>query len=65
MKASQFTNAQKAFIIKRDEGAMPVAEICPEAGIGQATYFNWKKKWAGMMPSEMKRVCELEQRTPG
>jgi putative transposase len=61
MKASQFTDAQKAFIIKQGEDGMPVAEICRKAGISQATYFNWKKKWAGMMPSEMKRVRELEQ----
>jgi putative transposase len=40
---------------------VPVAEICRKAGISQATYFNWKKKWAGMLPSEMKRVRELEQ----
>src|SRR5690606_4368148 len=26
-----------------------------------ATYFNWKKKYSGMMPSEMKRLRELEQ----
>ena len=61
MKASQFTDAQKAFIIKQGEGGIAVAEICRKAGISQATYFNWKKKWAGMMPSEMKRVRELEQ----
>ena len=61
MKASQFTDAQKAFIIKQGEDGVPVAEICRKAGISQATYFNWKKKWAGMMPSEMKRVRELEQ----
>ena len=61
MKASQFTDAQKAFIIKQSEDGMPVAEICRKAEISQATYFNWKKKWAGMMPSEMKRVRELEQ----
>jgi putative transposase len=61
MKASQFTDAQKAFIIKQGEDGMPVAEICRKAGISQATYFNWKKKWAGMLPSEMKRVRELEQ----
>jgi putative transposase len=29
--------------------------------ISQATYFNWKKKYAGMMPSEMRRMRELEQ----
>jgi transposase-like protein len=51
MKASQFSDAQKAFIIKPGEGGTPVAEICRKAGISQATYFNWKKKYSGMMPS--------------
>jgi putative transposase len=37
-----------------------VAEICRKAGISQATYFNWRKKYAGLMPSEMKRLRELE-----
>ena len=36
-------------------------EICRKAGISQATYFNWKKKYSGMMPSEMKRLRELEE----
>lgn len=61
MKASKFTDAQKAFIIKKGEEGTPVAEVCRKAGISQATYFNWKKKYAGMMPSEMKRMRELEQ----
>ena len=60
MKASKFTDAQKAFIIRQGENGTPVAEICRKAGISQATYFNWKKKYAGMMPSEMKRLRELE-----
>ena len=41
MKASKFTGAQKAFILKKGEEGVPVAEICREAGISQATYFNW------------------------
>ena len=60
MKASKFTDAQKAFIIRQGEDGMSVEEICRKAGISQATYFNWKKKYAGMMPSEMKRLRELE-----
>ena len=60
MKASKFTDAQKAFIIRQGEDGMPVVDICRKAGISQATYFNWKKKYAGMMPSEMKRLRELE-----
>lgn len=60
MKASKFTDVQKAFIIRQGEEGAPVAEICRKAGISQATYFNWKKKYAGMMPSEMKRLREHE-----
>lgn len=60
MKASRFTDAQKAFVVKQGEDGVPVAEICRKAGISQATYFNWKKKYAGLMPSEMKRLRELE-----
>lgn len=61
MKASKFTDAQKAFIIRQGEDGIPVTEICRKAGISQATYFNWKKKYAGLMPSEMKRLRELEE----
>lgn len=61
MKASRFTDVQKAFIIRQVEEGTPVAEICRKAGISQATYFNWKKKYSGMMPSEMRRLRELEE----
>lgn len=37
-----------------------MAEICRRAGISQATYFNWKKKYAGMLPPEMKKLKQLE-----
>ena len=60
MKASKFTDAQKAFIIKQGDEGTPVAEICRKAGISQATYFNWKKKYAGMLPTDMKKLRELE-----
>ena len=59
-KASKFTDAQKAFVIKQGEEGTLVAVICRKAGISQATYFNWKKKYAGLLPSEMRRLRELE-----
>ena len=40
MKASKFTDAQKAFILKQGADGVPVAEICRRAGISQATYFR-------------------------
>ena len=52
MKASKFSDAQKAFIIKQGEDGTAVAEICRKAGISPATYFNWKKRYSGLLPTE-------------
>lgn len=60
MKASRFSDAQKAFILKQGDDGVPVADICLKAGISQATYFNWKKKYDGMQPPEMRRLKQLE-----
>ena len=60
MKASKFSQAQKAFILKQGADGMPVADICRKAGIGAATYFNWKKKYDGLLPTEMRRLKQLE-----
>ncbi len=60
MKASQFSDAQKAFILKQGQDGVPVAEICRKAGISQATYFFWKTKYDGLLPPEMRRLQLLE-----
>jgi putative transposase len=60
MKASQFSDAQKAFVLKQGDEGVPGAEICRKAGISQATYFNWKKKYDGLLPTEMRRLKQLE-----
>lgn len=49
MKESKFTEAQKAFVLKQGEQGTPVAEICRKAEISQTTYFNWKKRYGGLL----------------
>lgn len=61
MKASKFSDAQKAFIIKQGDDGVPVADICRKAGISQATYFNWRKKYQGLLPDEIRRLRALEE----
>jgi len=60
MKASKFSDAHKAFVLKQGADGIPVADISRRAGISQATYFNWKKKYDGMSPPEMRRLKQLE-----
>ncbi len=56
----EVSDAQKAFIIKPGENGTAVAEICRKAGTSAATYFNWKKRYAGLLPTEMKQLKQLE-----
>jgi putative transposase len=37
-----------------------VTDIRRKAGISQATYFNWKKKYDGLQPPEMRRLKLLK-----
>ena len=61
MKKSRFSEQQIAFILRQAEEGTTVEEVCRKAGISQATYYNWKTKYGGLMPSEMKRLKQLEE----
>jgi len=60
VKSSKFSEAQIAFVLKQAEGGTAIAEACRKAGISEATFYNWRKKYAGLTPSEMKRLRQLE-----
>ncbi|GAB5463332.1 MAG: hypothetical protein HoeaKO_34230 [Hoeflea alexandrii] len=60
MKASKFTDARKTFIFKQGEKGTPVTAIGRKAEISQATYCNRKRKCAGMLPTDMRKLRELE-----
>ncbi len=61
MKASKFSEAQIAFVLRQAEEGTAIGEVCRKAGISDATFYNWRKKYAGLMPSEMKRLRQLEE----
>ena len=61
-------NDESVTVLGRPEGVhsqagrdgVPVADFCRKAGISQATYFNWKKRYDGLLPTEMRRLKQLE-----
>ena len=61
MKRSRFTEAQIAFALKQQELGVAVEEICRKLGISDATFYNWKKKYSGLGPSELRRLKQLEE----
>ncbi|MDW9246768.1 transposase family protein [Burkholderia cepacia] len=61
MKTSKFTEEQIAFALKQAELGTKVEEICRKLGISEATFYNWKKKFGGLGPSELRRLRQLEE----
>ena len=61
MKTPKCTEAQITFVLKQAEDGAPIAEVCRKSEISDATLYNWRKKYAGLMPSEMKRLRQLEK----
>ena len=60
MKRSTFSEGQIAYILRQAEEGTAIGEVCRKAGISEATFYVWRKKYAGLMPSEMKRLKQLE-----
>ena len=61
MKKSKYTEQQIAFALKQAELGTPVEEVCRKLGISDATFYNWKKKYGGLGPSELRRLRQLEE----
>lgn len=60
MRTSKFTETQIISILKQGDAGVPVKDICRQAGISTATYYQWKSKYGGLEASELRRVKELE-----
>jgi len=62
MKKSKFTESQIIKVIKENEQGRSADEICRELGIHKGTFYNWRKKYAGMDASQLKELKELNGR---
>jgi putative transposase len=60
MKRKRFSEEQIIGVLKEAEAGAKVRELCRKHGISDATYYNWKAKYAGMTVSEARRLRELE-----
>jgi putative transposase len=61
VKRSKYTEEQIAFALKQAELGTSVDEICRKMGISDATFYNWRKKYGGLGPSEVRRLKHLEE----
>lgn len=60
MKKSRFSEAQILGILKEHEAGISTSELLRKHQISNATFYNWKRKYAGMELQEIRRLRELE-----
>ena len=59
MKTSRYSEAQIMGILRQSESGIPVASLCREHGMSNATFYKWRSKYGGMDASMMRRLKEL------
>jgi putative transposase len=57
----RFTEEQIAFALRQHESGISVADICRKMGVSDASFYLWKKKYAGMGLTELRRLKSLEE----
>ena len=56
----RYTEEQITFALRQHESGKPVAEICRELGVSDASFYKWKQKFGGMGVSEVRQLKQLE-----
>lgn len=60
MRKARFTAHRIIAVIKSVEAGRTIKDVCQEAGISEATYYNWKSRYGGMEASDIKKIKDLE-----
>lgn len=60
MRKQRYSEEQIAFVLKQAELGAPVEEVCRKIGVSEQTFYRWKLKFGGMLPSDMRRLRQLE-----
>ena len=61
MKRSRFTEQQIAFALQQVESGTLVGDVCRKMGGSEQTLYRWKKRFGGLMPSEVRRLKQTEE----
>jgi len=61
MVRKRYTEEQIIAVLREGEAGAKVIDLCRKYGMSDATYYNWKARYAGLTVSELKRLKALEE----
>ena len=62
MKKSRFTEEQIAYALRQADSGTPVADVCRQLGVCEATFYVWKKKYGNLGVTELRQLRQLAGR---
>ena len=60
MVRKRYTEEQIIAVLSEAKAGARTADLCRKHGMSDATFYNWKAKYAGLTVSELKRLKSLE-----
>ena len=60
MMRSKFSGEQVAYALRQAEMGTPVGDVCRQLEVSEATFYAWKKKYAHLGVSELRRLRQFE-----
>jgi putative transposase len=60
MKRSKFSEEQITYALRQVESGTAVTDVCRQLGVSEATFYVWRKKFAHLGVSELRRMRQLE-----
>ena len=61
MKRLKSSEEQVVYAIRQAEAGTPIGDLCRQLGVCDATLYAWRKKYAHLGVSELRRLRQVEE----
>jgi putative transposase len=61
MPRKKCSQEQIIYALRQVEAGTKIGEVCRQLGVSEQSYFRWKKQYAGLGLSELRRLKQLEE----
>ena len=65
MKKSRFSGEQITYALRQAESGAPVADVCGQIGVSEASFYVWKKKFGKLGLTELHEFRQLRDENAG
>ncbi len=61
MKKSRFSEEQITYALRHADSGTPVADICRQLGVSEASFYHWRKKFGNLGISGMREMRQMRE----